>query len=139
MKLYIITMKIWSHIEFSKKLFNLEFPLVTCKITFASLRYLYSHKTQTSLWWCRLIWLSVTISSEKLTGHIDAFLSRSRFTFFKCFKKSFCTWKLQAHRVLSKYVSVQEITQKYALLYKIMCMRIPWPCHTLGMTCKIDL
>ena len=29
--------------------------ILTYKITFASLRYLYSHKTQTCLWWCWLI------------------------------------------------------------------------------------
>ena len=61
------------------KLYNLElsriysfhFVFQTCKITFVSLRYLYSHKTQFSLWWCWLIWLS-------------------RYAFFKCFEKDFC-------------------------------------------------
>ena len=61
------------------KLYNLElsriysfhFVFQTCKITFVSLRYLYSHKTQFSLWRCWLIWLS-------------------RYAFFKCFEKDFC-------------------------------------------------
>ena len=49
------------------------FPLLTYKIIFASLRYLYSHKTQNFLWWCWMIWLSATLCSENLTGLICAF------------------------------------------------------------------
>ena len=34
------------------------------KIAFGSFRHLYSHKTQTSLWSCWLIWLSASIGSK---------------------------------------------------------------------------
>ena len=43
------------------------FPLVTYKITFASFRYLHSHKAQTSLWCCWVIWLSATTGYQKQT------------------------------------------------------------------------
>ena len=50
-------MKIWRHIKFSKKNYLISSYLgVTLSSrnikTFASLKYLYAHRTQTSLWWC---------------------------------------------------------------------------------------
>ena len=43
------------------------FPLLPHKTTFASLRYLYLNKTQTSLWRCWMILLRPSICSQKLT------------------------------------------------------------------------
>ena len=57
--------KIWRHIEFSENLFNFE---LSRSLTFAALKYLYAHKTQISLWWYWLTWLSARFRSEKLTG-----------------------------------------------------------------------
>ena len=37
--------------------------------------FTYAHKTQTSLWWCWLIWLSGTFRSEKLTGLVKRLFS----------------------------------------------------------------
>ena len=61
----IITMTSWRNLDkitylIFPKLYNLElsriysfhFVFQTCKITFVSLRYFYSHKTRFSLWWC---------------------------------------------------------------------------------------
>ena len=72
----MVKIKIWRHIEFSEKLFNFELSgshsfqlehkrsLLLHLSTFASLKCVYAHKTQSSLWWCWLIWLSPTFSSQ---------------------------------------------------------------------------
>ena len=58
-------------LNFPKKcLIILEVTLSTCNIQD---NFYYSHKTQTSLLWCWLIWFSVTIYSQKLTGLICVF------------------------------------------------------------------
>ena len=64
--LYWIFPKLYT-LELSR-IYSFHFVFQTCKITFGSLGYLYSHKTQFSPWWCWLIWLS-------------------RYAFFRCFEK----------------------------------------------------
>ena len=104
----IIIMTSWRNLDITTylifpKLYNLElfriyyfhFVFQTCKITFVSLRYFYSHKTRFSLWWCWLIWIS-------------------RYAFSNVLKKIFVLRTSISYIV---WLNVPQKTQKYAVIY----------------------
>ena len=91
--LYWIFPKLYT-LELSR-IYSFHFVFQTCKITFVSLRYFYSHKTRFSLWWCWLIWIS-------------------RYAFSNVLKKIFVLRTSISYIV---WFNVPQKTQKYAVIY----------------------
>ena len=90
---YLIFPKLYN-LELSR-IYSFHFVFQTCKITFVSLRYFYSHKTRFSLWWCWLIWISRYAFSNVLK---KIFVLRTSISYIVCF-------------------NVPQKTQKYAVIY----------------------
>ena len=90
---YLIFPKLYN-LELSR-IYSFHFVFQTCKITFVSLRYFYSHKTRFSLWWCWLIWIS-------------------RYAFSNVLKKIFVLRTSISYIV---WFNVPQKTQKYAVIY----------------------